>query len=303
MTNRYNLNPMTVTKSGPTDVDFQQLQSLSIGMRTQKAELVPAGSIDRQRVSVASARPAVDIGTRDLLTFFTHVSPTLGLACTQAQVRLAQRLEANTYQTGSTHVVYTCAGGFLRPVSLRASQSDDQGASLSAEYSPLSTDGLTSPITKATASFASTPASAFLSRYFMGPIRYNGTYLNNTEAYDVQFGIGYQARMFSGSVYPTTGSIVGRRPVIQFDYTDALAAELSNLFANASAGAMEFYLRKDVQGGTRVADNVAEHVAITASSSEFCMDVIQAEENEDATAKINIMPMGTLALSLVSTIP
>jgi hypothetical protein len=74
-------------------------------------------------------------------------------------------------------------------------------------------------------------------------------------------------------------------------------------FLRAASGALAVYYWKGVDAGDRVAVGSSVHVKITAATSAFSDDSVTVSENDDGTTTITILPVGTLAYSVTSTIP
>lgn len=299
---RFSLFPASFVHAGGT-LNLTQLQSHGFRPGSQKAPIIPGGAIDRAHVGTSMASPVHSFSTRDLAGVFATLSATAGLACTGgATFRRQARKESDTFLTGSNHVTYASTKGFLLPRTLSASQDSAEGVMLTCEYFSLSTNGIAEPETINTGvDFSSAPTPAFSSRFFMGPIKRASTMLSSILGWEYDFGINFQPKHFDGNIFAECGSIITREPKITFTAADANLNDSLSAFHNVS-GALLLFGRKGSSSSARVADATAEHLKVTVSAGEYCVDEDSVSGNDDGTVSFNVMPTGTVGLSVASAI-
>lgn len=303
MSNRYSVYPATVT-SDSTDYDFRQMDSYSFAPNTSKTAYIPPGSLDVANVGLAKAMPMHRFSTRDLVTAFTNISPTVGLDIDGgATFRYQQRLCSNGFDTTAVHVGRSVNAGFLKMANLSASSDDTDGAMLQLELYSTSSDGLTAPDTKAASqNFSAVSTPTFTSRFFFGPVYLDGSKIAGVERVSIDFGLNCEAKTFD-LVYPQCYTIVSRQPRITFSGTNAAIDAAISSFINDNGGTLAVYFRKGVHGGARVADATTSHAKVSFTSGEYSVDDESITNNGDGTFSFTTIPTGTLAISVASAIP
>lgn len=301
---RFTLFPASITHAGGT-MNLAQMQGFNVQTQTRKARIQPAGSVDPAAHVLAFADPVVRFGTRDLATLLATVSPSAGLKLSGsgAFFRLRERDDGGTFLTGATHETYDVAQGLVVLDTLTANQDDEQGAicqcMLHATY-----DGANEPIVHNTGvDFSLAPSPAFVSEYWLGPAYHNGAEIKGLVSSSVEFGVNVSPRRVSGQVFAQKLAIVRRQPVLRLTILKADATAALSLFTRGLSGTFSLYFQKGVNNGARVAANSASHVKISATAGEWSDEEITAEENDDGTVSIVVMPTGVLSTSVASTIP
>lgn len=299
---RFSQFPASFTKSGPTVVSFQQLASSQLQLNQSQSDLIPGGAVDVSISGLSSADPQLAMSTKDLLTFFTHCSPSGILPFTSGVVRNQKRDEAGTFLTGTDHELYNIAKGVLCPKTLSASQQDVQGAMLDFAAIILY-DGTNIPVTRSTAqSLAAAPVPAYVSRYYMSDVFVGGTQINNLESTTIDFGVNYVAKGFNGSTYPTEGAIITRTPKLSFTGTDLAVDAAVNVFLRSLGAEVRFFYQAGVDGSDRVAKGTASHLKISASGGSWSTDNVSTQGNEDGLVTCSITPNAALAVNVGSAI-
>jgi hypothetical protein len=303
MSNRYSLYSVQLNAA----LNLTQVDNWSIKPNQQRSTIIPGGSIDPAHIGIASAQPSITIGTRDFSALFASASISAGLNCSSSSTFIAQkRASGATFVAATTteHITITCAKGFYYPTNITASQDDADGAMVEGEFIPL-WNGSTDPVViNGDVAINSFSAPAFSSRYFLGPVYHGGAAVDGVTSVSVDPGIRYEAKAFSGSPYPTVGSIIAREPRLTFTVANIDAAdELTSAFGSAISTGLIFYLQKGVASGTRVAAATETHVKITATSGDWSADDISISGNEDGSVTFSSVPTTALALVTNSAIP
>lgn len=301
--NRYSIYPASFVHGGGT-LDLQQMEDFSVSVNAQRSAIIPGGAVDQAHIGIASGPSEATLGTRDLDTYFGTGSPSAGLSCTGAcTFRKQERANGSTFASSTAHNTWAAQKGFLKPNTLTASQDDEQGAKLTLGFTPL-WDGTNALLTAADAvDFATAPAPAFASRFFLGPVYHNSTQIEGITDVNIDFGIEYSAKMFDGDAFPKTGAIIARRPTITFTTVDASDIYALGLYGQAIT-TLAVYLQRGVASGTRVAAATATHCKVTFSTGDFgAEDIAVSGPTEDGTISFTAMPTAVMTLALNSAIP
>lgn len=303
---RFSLFPLSFVHAGGT-LNLAQLGGFNINTGIRSNEIIPGGAVDRARVGVTSAEPVMSFTTMDLATFFGAVSATAGLAATGAVTfRLQERSTGGTFETGTTHETYTAgSGSVMRPVTLSAGQ-DDDGAVLSSEILPMSSDGITAPIAHNTGvDFSSAPAPAFASRYYLGPVYHDGNEIGGITNVNIDFGINFEPKRFDGDPYARLVPIVTRQPLLTFTTAKIDGPSLSDIFSESITNDFSFYFWNDVANSTRTAKTGGgneTHVEISGTAGKWCEDNITVQGTDDGAMTVQIMPIGAIAIDITAFI-
>lgn len=299
---RFSIYTASFVHAGGT-LDIKQIESMAIDTNTTKAEVTPGGLVDRAAVLISSAAPTARIGTRDLAGVLADVSISAGLAMTNTStLRMQERSDGGTFETGATHDTFTATGGFMYVDTITASQDDSQGAMANLIFVPL-WDGTNDPfVHNTTVNFSGVTAPAFNSQFFLGPVQHNSTDIDGIINVTINAGITYEAKSFNGDAYARLGSIVLRQPTMTFTTAKADAVAALVMFGRAINTSLVCYFRKGVDSGTRVADATNTHVSVTATSGDWADDNVSVTGNDDGTVDVTVRPKGTISLSTSATI-
>lgn len=303
---RFALYPASFIHGAAQTLDLVQMHNFDAQAAANIARRFVSGAVDPKANIMVNADPRVAFATRDLATYFGVVSPTVGLALTGAGAtfRLQERSTLDgVWETGSTHETFTCSDGIIIPRRISASQDDQDGAAVESDLVVLY-DGSTQPIVHNTGvDFSGAPTPAFTSEFWLGPVYHNSNELSGVVSVSVDFGIQFAPRRVSGQYFPTKGAIVQRAPMLSFTILKVDAVQSLDKFINAVTSSFAIYLWKGVNAGSRVAVASTVHCKISASAGAFTHQNITANENDDGTVTIQVMPTGTIAVSVASAIP
>lgn len=298
---RYSLYPFSCA-TGAVSLAFRQLDRFNLAVNAQQASIIPGGALDVACTSMSNAAPMIEMTTRDLLTFFTAVSPSGVLPFTSGVGRAQKRDDGGAFLTDASHEVYNIAKGVIVPGSISASQDDQEGANLNFAAEILY-DGTNLPIVRATGqTFATAPTPACISRYYLGPAFIDTVQIPNIEQVSIEFGVNYQAKGFNGSPYPVEGSIISRTPTISLTSTAMAIDAAMSMFLRQLGGDFRCFFQRSLDGSDRVAAGTASHVKISATGGTWGTESISTQGNEDGTVTLRVTPNSALSVSVASII-
>lgn len=299
---RYSIYSSSFT-DGSSPFAIKQARGRTITPTPTRAEVVPGGAVDRASSLLSHADPVVRLDTPDLATVLASVSPTVGYyASSGATFRAQKRVAGGVFASAGNHVTISSSKGMVIPDRLTCSQDDPQGAMISLVYYPLSSDGLTAPLTFATAqNLSDTPA--FVSQYFLGPVYAGSSQLAGLNSIDVAFGLTYSAKRHDGDVFAREGSITARLPVVRLTFDSIEHASSVGLFHGGFTDDVVIYLRKGSSNGVRVSDSTEGHVSITISAGTWhAADQTGSDGDADEALTVEIIPTGTIAVSTAAAL-
>jgi hypothetical protein len=303
---RYSGYTASIIHGAALTMNLVQLDSWRVQPNTRKATIIPSGLIDPAHHGVASAAPVIEMTTRDFETpMASIVSPAIGLKLTGAGTfRFQERTDCGTFETGATQETVTTTGGFLYPTGISATQDGEDGATLDMQLVAL-WDGTTSPLVWNTGvDYTAVTVPSFVARHFMGPVYHAGAEIAGVTSITVDFGIQFEANMYSGDPYPQKGAIVQRNPTMSFTVAKVdVASALTTVFGSAISTGLVFYLWKGVTSADRVAVGTAEHIKITASAGDWALDEASVTGNDDGSVTFTARPTVALAVDTTSAIP
>ena len=128
-------------------------------------------------------------------------------------------------------------------------------------------------------------------QFTLGPVNINATRIEGIQNLEIDFGIQERARGGDGEVFPTFVYIPFRQFVINWGTTDptVLVSLIGTTGAKQLAADSEFYFRKLDEGGTRVAEAVAEHIKVTMGKGRHDISEQTTEhKSETATTGVSV---------------
>ena len=301
-TTRYGIYPASFTNGTPWHLN--QVDSVDVRFGPNKTDVIPGGNVDRSAVMMVTGDPRISFSTSDVLTALTNCTMTAGYnASAGATIRYQQRADGGTFSGGSTFSLVSATKGFLYPTTLTAQNGDAGGARIDLEFVALY-DGTNAALTASVSQAVASPTPAFNSKYFMGPVYANGTQIDGVQSVTIQTGMAYTLAIADGELWARVGSIVTRRPTIQFTMLKVdYYSNFSSLFNNSVPGTIACYFARGVDGGARVSYASASHVKISAATGSWSPDNVSVREDGDAMMSVTVMPTGTLSTSVASAIP
>ena len=243
-----------------------------------------SGGIDPSEIIVLSGEPMATIETMDLAGMVAGLSATAGLVVNNGTITipLQQMASGGGFANNGSHYALSAAYGLLIPTEISASQDSEAGVTAKMDLYIASSDGLTDPVAINAAQTLS--SQVYVGSYSLGPAKINGTTIAGLRSWTYKFGIECQKRRFGGGVYPTLYgiNIMTRDPSIELEFEDEASLDTfdhySALNTTASVGA-----RKNVDGGTRVADGSSAHFVATLTGGLQILAGVNAKGEENGS--------------------
>lgn len=302
---RFSLYPASIIHGSAQTMHLTQMSSMSITPNSTRTSIIPAGAVDPAAHLISHADPTIQYVTRDMNTILAQISLSAGLPLTGAATfRLQEREHLGTFTAAATatHETFSVGAGFTFINNISASQDAQEGASANLTMIPL-WNGSVDPIVHNTGVAINATAPAFVSQYFLGPVYHNSAALDGVISVSIDTGINFSARRVAGAAYATKGAIVSRNPRIQVTILKADEVAALSVFGRALAGSFAVYLQAGVDSGTRTAAASSAHIKISCATGDWAHDDISANDNEDGTVTLTILPKSTLALATGNAIP
>jgi hypothetical protein len=276
-------------------VTLNNLDSCNVSADVQTLVRRAGGDVPTTASALIGASNSVSLSSRDIHEILTNAGPTLsagGLAVSTSGV-FQYRQKG---QTGSNHVTITSLGGFLYVTDFGAEQGSAEGADINMVYRALSVSGNAPLSINAAASITGTPAVN--SSFKLGPVSVKGANIN-VQGWRLRTGMTYIAKPHSGLIHADRGTIDEEAYTIEIDTDDAsLASTLSLGESSQITSGLTCYLRR-----IGVADAVASHIKVTASSGTYVAESLGGSGSGDATIRITVTlnDRPTVALSQLVT--
>ena len=210
------------TGSG-VDIDIDQIESYAYSPGVAGMLLGGAGEVEPSFSAVDGIMPVFSFTTSQVATFLAAIEEDGAIIDTDTGdagvvIYGAQYEKGKVKKAGAYHMSVTIASGMIIPRSISASTGGP--ALLTFDVLPLSTDGITSPLSiSTTASISSAPTASEL--YTVGPATVNGSTIGGVQSMNVNFGNGEVRLRADGHVYPTFISLPARRPGAGFSTNKA----------------------------------------------------------------------------------
>ena len=196
--------------------------------------------------------------------------------------------EGSTRKTGASHVSYTYASGMIVPVRLTCS--DRKYAEL-AVNGMVTYDGSKAPVVPATG--ATLPGGLVETEYFgLGPWTVGGVLIPEVTNLDLAFGLNIVARGSESKQFDTCIRVEDIRPVITLKglaptIFSAAVVPLNGRVAT-HANTKGFLRRYDPSTGTFYADNVAQHLKVTAAGLAVISSVDAGQGEAEITVEMPV---------------
>ncbi len=290
----YGVNVDIAADLGVSDIFIKGISNQSIDPAIEEMLLASDGMVDSSFVAVGKQEPAITFDT----TMIASVLAKIGISGLKIAADIDEPgvefwfqkvAKGGTREAGSNHLKMTVAEGILVPRQLRATHGGGTPASLSMECKP-SWDGTNDPIVIA-ASQALSGTPGVSEAFTCGPVKINGSAVPGVQDITIDFGITLFVLSSDGQIWPTFIAIQDRKPKITISTLEALVLNTFGLSGAAQAETDSvIYLRKIAQGGTRVANNVAEHISFTVDEGLIKPTAISGAHGQQQTAGIEIIP-------------
>lgn len=195
-----------------------------------------------------------------------------------------------TRSTGLTHNKVAATNGILFPRSIRASQ--DSEARVEYEAVVRSTDPEVAPITF-TKDVALSGSAQVEEAFTIGIVKVNGVEVEMVEEITIDFGVQELRKGFAGSAFPTFAAILERKPVITVRSLDTNLMEVAQLGVSGKAQngtPSEVYFRRILEGGTRVAKALAQHIRFQIFEGYVSVRQVGGSQGEPLATEIKLLP-------------
>lgn len=302
MSDRYGIFSASFTHASGT-MNLTQVDSQGLSSGTRKKTIRPGGALSPAAHILSTANPRARFRTCDLFTLHTVMGTNFHLYCSGGHVmRYQKRLEGGAFATGSDHFVQSTAKGFLHITEIVVDIDSDEGAYANLEYVPLSTAG-ENPITNTDSqSFASAPAPAFVSQYFMGGLWLGAAQVLGMTRFAFRPGITFGPRRSDGGVFARAdgSSIVALDPMYELTFLNAaFGSDIGTSFLTVLGAAIKGYLQRGTTATDgRIAAATTSHIRYQADAGSWGQDDIQVAGIDDVTTAVTISPTGTVTPTL-----
>lgn len=257
---------------------------------------------------ILEGKPMINIRSKDVYSILNACGIS-GLAISGVTLYWYATANKGTRASGSSHGKLTNSNAYAVVGSLNAQHNQKVIAELGIH--PLSSDGLTHPLTGSTGQALSGSLASF-SEYTLGPFYYKpsgGSTINiPAQSWAYEPGVTVTSENDDGLPYPDQAYMDFRAPVFRVQSHD-MQKLLTTGMLGGGGGTATFFLRKlSPTGGTRVADATAEHIKFTVAACQYyCGDQSGETAPGKASGGITITPIsdGTnpiVAINLASAI-
>jgi len=238
---------------------INQIESVNINPGLETLFYQSDGQVDPTYVAVMSQRPALSFTTSAI----TRALAVSGMSCANVTTAMDAWFQkyapGGTRLTGANSTKFTFAKGMLCPTQITARQGGH--ATISYSLSAISADGTTSPLSITAATTMPTLLDAD-QMFTVGPAKINGTTLTGITSITFDTGIRPVLLNSDGEAYDTFVAVNDRRPRITMRSKHADFASESGMgfVVGQSATDSLVWLRKVLEGGTRVPNGTTEHI-------------------------------------------
>lgn len=266
------------------------IQDFALTPGLQAALMAGDGQVFNSFVAAQTVAPRITFSTTQIAAALTKTG-IAGASIDSGNLLtmyLQKLLEGGTRAGTLSHLRMVVNEGLLIPRRLTA---DGNGSRLSFE-AICTYDGSLAPVVlTADQTLAGSPVTA--EGFVVGPVLINSATvkLPGVQSIDLDFGIQETVMSGDGLVYPTFVAIQKIEPVLTINCTEAIAINTYGLDGDAQGAVVtSFYLRKLSPGGTRVANETAQHVKFynTASKGMITVDNVGGSHGSELRSVIRI---------------
>lgn len=299
---RYGIYSAEFVHAGGT-LELTQLDQQSVSTGKSIRTIRPGGSISPAAHILSTANPSFQFRTTDILAFLTATSGAFFLACSGGHVAAYQkRLAGGAFASGSSHKLQTSAKGFLHCTSIDVDIDSTEGASMTLEYIPLSTDGTAPYAETHSQSLSSQAAPAFSSQYYMGGVWSGSSQVTGLTQASYRPGINFGMRRTDSGTFGiyNASSIYTITPSIGLTFLDlGLTASIGSFFATVGAALKGYLQRGTTAADGRIAAASSSHIRIDAvTGGSWGPENISVTNEADGTLSVSVMPIGQLTATL-----
>ncbi len=223
-----------------------------------------SGAIFRSQSVIVSGEPVAELESMDLYGIVGAIAdPSQGLAIlSPGTITLPWQVRAPGGMFVANGNNYTISGtlGLLVPDEISASQDAEAGITIKYKIYLASSDGVTAPAAFNTS--VTLGSQAFNESYSMGPVKIDSTFIDGLKSWSYKFGITVKVDRYGGGIYPTMSGIVISEVNPEMDLTFEDMASAAAFGHYGAIGSATAFARKNVHGGTRVADATGGHFSV-----------------------------------------
>lgn len=292
---KYSLYAVQLADTVPVLISGLTTQGLQTG--SQVDQEATSGEIYARFHALTAQNPTGRFATYHLATALAEIGlagrSIAGLA-NGLNIYMQKHAEGGTRAGTLSHRKYNFSKGLIVPRTLTCSYGPNQHASIS--YEVIAThDGTNDPFT-ITESQTLPTAEADDERFALGPMTVGGVAIPQMRQFEIDFGLNAVAEGGGGErvdIWPTYVSIETIMSRITLRGIDPEWLKSTNipLAGKAATHANSImYLRKRADGGTLVADNLAQHMKFTAAGLAFIDDAFDATGSGAAESSL-VLPL------------
>lgn len=299
---RYSLFSASFVHAGGT-LDLTQLESQGLNTVSSIRSVRPGGSLFNGAHILSTANPRFRFRTADIFTVFTAFSGSCFLACSGGHTaRWQKRLSAGAFATSTAHLTQTTPKGILHITGIDASIDSTEGAVMELEYIALSTDG-TNPITDTpSVNFASAPAPAFVSQYFLGGVWNGASQVTSLQRASFRPGLRWTTRRADNGVFPlySLTSLSAHDPMISLSFLDmGLPYAMGSQFLSIVGAAIKGYVQRGTTAANgRIAAATSGHAKISCTDASWGADDMSVQGEDDGMVNVSVFPTAALVPAL-----
>ncbi len=243
-----------------------------------------SGAIFRSQSLIISGEPVAELESMDLYGIVGSVDPSAGMAITSpGTITLPWQVRApgGMFVANGNNYTISSTLGLLVPDEISASQDAEAGVTIKYKIYLASSDGIVAPV--AFNASATLSSQAFNESYSMGPAKIDSTFIEGLKSWAYKFGITVKVDRYGGGVFPTMYGITISEvnPEMDLTFEDMASA---NAFGHYGAiGTATAFARKNVTGGTRVADNVSGHFSVAMTGGIQILQGLTGKETDNGS--------------------
>ena len=261
---KYSLAAIHLDDAADTIISGVNTQGVSLESEIEQEPT--SGEVYNRWLSLSGQSTGAQFATSHLATAIAAIGTSLsiGSPATGLKVWLQKHVEGGTRAGAASHRYHLATEGIIAPETLSVAH----GGSAAMTYKIVTTyDGSNDPW-QLSDSQSMPAAEADDERFALGPMQIGSKSLTQFRQLDIAYNVNVVAEGADGDIWPTFASVESITPVITFKGIDPEWWKSTNVpitgLACTHANTI-LYLRKRAYGGTWVADNVAEHIKLTAA--------------------------------------
>jgi len=239
---------ISAVKQSTTLLTAIQNSRLNIGM--EQLANAGSGAVEPTHISIAKIEPRLTFDTLAIKTALAGLGGKNGVAMSNLTFWLQKLISGGARGGVLTHTKVVAASGSLIPVQIGASI--HQAAIIGYEATPVSSDGVASPLAYTPSQSLEANQNQVGEVYTLGPVSINGTELEDIEAWTLNFGLKLLINYKTGAIYPDFSGTISGNPYFTLSTSDLdkfASWGLSGVIQTATDST--FKLDNQILGGAR----------------------------------------------------